>query len=371
MRIANFVKPVLKRLVRRPVKWSRSPAYARQSGARWHEVFAPAPWVGRPPRRFGPQEIDLTATLEPELPALGVLEIEGAVMHGRSGWIYSPRGHFLVDHSWYGPNVDEIAGLPSLPPRADLVPGVGLSLASEWSGQNYGHLILDSVPRLDLFLRAGLSLDQIDRVVLSRPNRPGVEALMEAVGVPRAKLLFVDDGNSLRFERLFAPSFPGVRRTYLPWAVDFLRSSFTKACAGGERRLYVSRAGCTRNARNEADVDALMRAHGFEIYNPAASTDSRRDFSEADVVVGLSGAGLADLAFCRPGARVLELIPSDHVYPYYFTLSNAAGLDYAYLVCESEKVRDKKSWGPSPSDVNVDLRQLEIALGAMLASGGR
>lgn len=345
--------------------------YARQSGSRWHEVFPPGPWVGRPPRRFGAAEINFTATLEPELPALGVLEIEGAVIHGRSGWIYSPSGQFLVDHSWYGPHVDEIAGLPSRPPRADLVPGVSLTLASEWSGQNYGHLILDSVPRLDLYLRAGLSVDQVDRVVLSKPNRPGVETLMEIVGIPKEKLLFVDDDRSFRFERLFAPSFPGVRRTYMPWAVAFLRRSFTSGCPAGERRLYVSRSGCTRNARNEAEVDALMRAHGFEIYNPAASLDSRRDFAGAEIVVGLSGAGLADLAFCCPGTRVLELIPSDHVYPYYFTLSNAAGLDYAYLVCESEKLRDLKSWGPSPSDVNVDLRQLEIALGTMLAPDAR
>jgi hypothetical protein len=96
---------------------------------------------------------------------------------------------------------------------------------------------------------------------------------------------------------------------------------------------------------------------GFEIYDPSRHLDPWLDFSQATAVIGPHGAGLTDLAFCLPGTAVLELLPSDHVYPYYCSLSQAAGLRYGYLIGQSERQRSKRAFGPSPYDFVVNERQ--------------
>jgi capsular polysaccharide biosynthesis protein len=102
--------------------------------------------------------------------------------------------------------------------------------------------------------------------------------------------------------------------------------------------------------------------YGFEIYDPTEHIESHRDFAEAAIVVGGSGSGLTGLAFCQPGTKVLELIPTDHVYPYYYTLCDAAGLEYGCLVCQSVHERGQDPWGPSSYNFNVNENEFESAL---------
>jgi capsular polysaccharide biosynthesis protein len=84
------------------------------------------------------------------------------------------------------------------------------------------------------------------------------------------------------------------------------------------------------------------------------------------VVIGASGSALADLVFCQPGTRVLELIPSDHVVSYWYTVADSGGLRYGYLVGESETHRAAGTPGPSLADFRVDEDQFRLALASTL-----
>lgn len=70
--------------------------------------------------------------------------------------------------------------------------------------------------------------------------------------------------------------------------------------------------------------------------DPADGGAVEEAFARADAVVGSHGAALANLAFCRPGTRVLELPPSAQAYPYFFTLSASGGLRYDGLIGPSD-----------------------------------
>ena len=90
------------------------------------------------------------------------------------------------------------------------------------------------------------------------------------------------------------------------------------------------------------------------------NTPSR--FAEAEVVIGAHGAALANLAFCQPGTKVFELMPSDHVFPHWYTLSAAADLNYNLIIGKSEKERQLPKFGPSPYDFFIDPIIFEKAL---------
>lgn len=108
-----------------------------------------------------------------------------------------------------------------------------------------------------------------------------------------------------------------------------------------------------------------MQEHGFEAYDVAADANPADDFAAASIVVSPHAGSLADLVFCRPGTKVLELLPTDHAAPYYYTLSLAAGLEYGCLVCRSLRERPEGLRTPSTSDFTVDIDELAAALAGM------
>ena len=121
-----------------------------------------------------------------------------------------------------------------------------------------------------------------------------------------------------------------------------------------------------RNPSNIDEVEHTLSKYDFEIFDPLASEKSHIDFNQAEIVVGGSGSNLTGLIFCQPNTKVLELISDDHVHPYYYSISDSAGLDYACLACESEVNRGPDAWGPSRHDSHVDIAELEHALSSRI-----
>ena len=105
----------------------------------------------------------------------------------------------------------------------------------------------------------------------------------------------------------------------------------------------------------------IDRAVSGPIVKPAAANPAE-DFAAAAMVVSPHGGVLADLVFCRPGTKVLELPPIDQPAPYYYTLSLAAGLEYGCLVSRSLHERPEAIRTPSTSDFTVDIDELAAAL---------
>ena len=171
----------------------------------------------------------------------------------------------------------------------------------------------------------------------------------------------------LYIEKLIAPSFPGEQRNYPKWLPPFLKAKlldFTNL-KKPTRRLFISRYGCKRNISNEKSIEDILLKYNFEIYRPTKNENPPQDFSEAKIVIGPHGAGLSDIVFCQPGAKFIELIPTDHVIPYFYTLANATGLKYGCLVCQSEGSRRENAFGSSPYNFYVDENEMEKMLSSI------
>src|SRR5690606_1867518 len=135
-------------------------------------------------------------------------------------------------------------------------------------------------------------------------------------------------------------------------------------------RLFVQRRSRSRHLRNEDELLPLMEARGFVSVDPADLPHAENVFHEADTIVGVHGAGLANLVFCRPGATVLELIPSDQAYPYYYTTAVHGGLGYDCLIgpSDSEQPRHPAATWNSRADFTVDRTAFAAALDRLLSS---
>jgi len=119
----------------------------------------------------------------------------------------------------------------------------------------------------------------------------------------------------------------------------FLRHyGITAPPPGGGRRIYISRADAAiRRVTNEAEIAELLRGHGFEVVTPGRLSFPAQAaaFHSADIVVSPHGAGLANLMFCRPNTRVLEIFASNFIDEGFLKLAKAVELHYDYFVAGS------------------------------------
>ena len=75
-------------------------------------------------------------------------------------------------------------------------------------------------------------------------------------------------------------------------------------------------------------------SRGFEEVVPSAMSlrDQASAFHAADWVVGVHGAALTNLAFCRAGTKVVEIFGWNYVNPCYRDLCAVAGLEHYGVV---------------------------------------
>jgi capsular polysaccharide biosynthesis protein len=149
-----------------------------------------------------------------------------------------------------------------------------------------------------------------------------------------------------------------------PWGLDFVRTLFgvdVRERPAGLRRIYVVRdTSDQRGVVNDADVRAALEPRGFV---PVAMEGRPLDeqaavFAAADVIVGVHGAALANLAFARPGTRVVELVGANTLNWVFSPLSWAAGLEHDVLVgVEPTPARRFWTW-QRDADQIVDVRRL-------------
>ena len=327
-------------------------------------VVEPARSLAWPtPACVGGTPLDLVDKLATASPPLGIGVVTDATVNGTNSWI-TVDGEVLSSTTWFGDAFD--AEAPPEPATSSDVHlrGVSLSLLSDFASHNYGHLLYDGLPRLDLALRAGIDLRDVDHVLCWGPAP--LMSLWTEIGVPGDRIVHVQPDVRYRCDTLTVTSFPGVRRALAPWAGEFLRERLQRPPQGSGRRLYLQRT-TTRLLRNESDLQPVLRRRGFELLDPGADGfATRAAFAAADVVVSAHGAGLADLIFCPPTARIVELIPSDHPYPYWYAAATVRGLDYRYLSCPSVDHRPAGALGPSFYDFECDPTLLGAALDILL-----
>jgi hypothetical protein len=353
-----------------PRRWANWDDYRQRFGAEWIPIV-PAMRCRYPrPKTDGALAERLWRD---DWPEMGLAVLENARVLGAEGWPVGERDTLLID---LATGLERPEYTAFLIDRCRLDPsrtGTALNLASCYARENYCHFLLDALPRLELFLRSGLSYDDVDWVLVPDFFGSSRDAFYRALGIPEAKIVRLQPRVQYRFSRLYQPSFPGRECFVAPWVAEFYQKRLLEPHSISrvrERRLYVARS--QRGLANDADVWAALRERGFERVEPLTWEDNVRAFASADVVVGPHGAGLSNVIFCPAGARVIELVPGDRPFPYFYTAACAAGADYRALLA-TPLARAGQEYRKLPSDepYAVDVAALCAAVDTALAEGAR
>ncbi len=129
------------------------------------------------------------------------------------------------------------------------------------------------------------------------------------------------------------------------------------------RRVYLRSADIAGRLVNEAELAAMLAAQGFALLDADQTSLVERIavLRHTSAVVAAQGPALAELAFCPPGAAVLELVgPANPRLPFW-SLASCAGLRYGYVVGEAV---GEAAWD---GDYSVPVAMVAYACGLMAA----
>src|SRR6266446_1789684 len=245
-------------------------------------------------------------------------------------------------------------------PKSRLLNGrIAIGVTPEASG-NYYHWLLDLVPRVLLLKHATQNFSNYDALLLNGSRANYERETLAALGVPLEKIRYVDSRD--RFQIASAVFASMDINVIAPWKVRGLRDLVSSGKPNQHRRLYLSRARtAVRRIANENEISEVLRHRNFEIVE--AENLSWREqanlFAGASVIVAPHGAALANIVFCKPGTRVVEISTCAGYGDWYWQLAAVAGLSYEVL----EAQRSESFSGPyENADMIVSRENVERLL---------
>ena len=236
-------------------------------------------------------------------------------------WSRDPRWWHLIAF----PSVTSIAAARTGARRRRRF-GAVISLRFYWE-TNYFHLLNDILPRLHMARQFGVPPDVPVVVGSKLAEKPYFREICQG-GTLDGRPVIEQDDDFIEFESgyFFRPpsDYDGVA-----FVATLLGAP---AHPSGARRLFVNRrAGSRRSVINFEELRPALEEFGFDVVDTEgwSLADQVALFSSAEHVVGIHGAGLANMIF-RRGARcsVLEIFPPDEALGFYAQLCCRLGFAY-------------------------------------------
>jgi hypothetical protein len=305
------------------------------------------------------------------VPERGMVKIPNARMRGQVGLVILPNGEFVgelvalttdgrqsmlrAERSYYEP-------LPTKPihKKGNFYPVLGLGVT------NYYHFSHDIIMRL-LGIADRLPPDT-QFLVPKRMTTFQLETLA-LVGLDgRPQVPFPTD-ESWELENLYVVTPVSKTQIDSPEPLSRYRKVAMERHGIREseptKRLFVTRRDDRHwRATNEEEVESYLSTCGFETVSPVKMSfcEQIEIFSQAAVIVG-TGAGMTNMVFCPPGAKVLQFQEPRHVIHSFWTMAAALGFDYHYFFCDVIE-----NPGQATVDIHVPLEKLEASLARMMGS---
>jgi capsular polysaccharide biosynthesis protein len=242
------------------------------------------------------------------------------------------------------------------------IKGTSVVLASD-SSSIYFHWMLQVLPRIKLLNEYKIDWSNIKKIIL--PEKLGAKFHTQALNyfkIPKEKILRIKPNSVVECENLIIPSIPVKNIFFSKWVYDFLKENFLKKEKKHHEKIYISRKKASgRKVSNEGEVFKFLKNKGFnkiciEDYDIFTQADI---FNSAKEIVCPHGSCLANLTFCEPKTKTLELFSPNYVTPLYWSMSNDLDLDYSYLIGEGNRPPEGEDPHLGKENITIDIKELE------------
>ena len=315
-----------------------------------------------------------------------IVEDGGTVRTAEGLVVYEASAHPASDFvsgqfmTVFGSRAHPEAVLLQVRPESSTVIPEGILLAGR-NDFNWFHWLVEYLPRV--LMAEGVIAPDVPVLVTARTPPTGREALALVSNRP---VIEVDYEVAQRVSTLhvLAPPVQVLDTTGVPWidglslnesALRLLQAALTtQRPERPTRRIFLERNSRHRGLANEHELAEIAALAGLERVDPGSLTfaDQLELFTSAELLVGASGAVMANYLTMSPGSRILALSSDglrDFVLPA--ALAAVAGASFTYLTGEPtrtlEDAPDLNQW-LIQSDFTVDAALFRTALAQQIAA---
>ena len=248
------------------------------------------------------------------------------------------------------------------------VRGNVISLLTGGAGKNnYFHWLFDVLPRLGLYKKL-FKIQDIDYFLIPDSSYSYQRESLKLLEIEKQKVLLSNEFRHIKFEKLFLTSHPYVFNndptfsiTNIPkWIIDWLRQNFLSKVKGQQfesKKIFIGRKGISQTGRsiiNNEEVMSFFKNKNYEIIflEDMNFLEQINLFNNSKEIAGLHGAGFANIIFCKPNTKVLEIKPK-FAGKAIENLSKTSKLNFECLEINPEN-SEKNQQG----HIKVDINQL-------------
>ena len=231
---------------------------------------------------------------------------------------------------------------------------------------NYCHWLRDHISRF--FWLKKLDIDFSEYTLIATNGTAGFcESTRESLicgGFNFKEWLFTVDFRHFYADEIIVPPYVNVELKGGIFDIEeilFLRKFWLKptiSIVETYDKIYLSRRNATRRyTPAQAELAERLADYGVkEVFLENMTVfEQATMLNNATLIIGLHGAALTNLIFCKPGVTVIEIFGADQMVSHFWSIAEKLGLNY-YAYCDDEfKGSNPYPWRHmAPTYMNVD-----------------
>ena len=238
---------------------------------------------------------------------------------------------------------------------------------------NYWHWMFDVLPRIKI-LSKKITFDEKDYFLFPNLEKKFQQETIDFFKIPNSKRLSSLKNRHLSCEKIICTDHPYVIKNNATdeiqnvpmWIIRWLQETFLKETEINQnedlpKKIYIDRSDATSNLSmmrkiiNDNEIKSQLDKIGFKIIKLSnlSFVKQVKIFQNADIIIGLHGGGFANLVFCKPGTKIIELKPSG-AGMMYENLAKKCSLNYYSIAKVPEKFNQNNQHGY----ISVDFKEI-------------
>jgi len=229
-----------------------------------------------------------------------------------------------------------------------------LSIVSGGAGKhNYGHWLVDVLSRILIFKKV-YSLNIIDFVYVPNYKLKFQKETLALLGIKKSKIIDSEEYKYIKGHKIYATDHPISHdfNKISPFIAREIKDNLFKKININHnnekiyKKIFIERdyskfnlEGDLKKYRDERilinsdEIAFFLKKKGFQIIqlkNMTFATQSNL-FNRAEIVIGMFGAEMTNLLFCKPKTKIIEIKNRSHSLPDFVNISKACKLKHIQI----------------------------------------
>ena len=226
--------------------------------------------------------------------------------------------------------------------------GTVLNLAQGSSGNNYFHFFFDIIPKIYLLKKN--TKNKINFYYVSAPQKWQIK-IFKILGILENKLINSKNNPHIYADEIISLDHPWYRKGNFQYEVKkipkwivqinrriFLNKNKKFKCP---KKIFLDRSTSKFNhcqISNPLKLIKWLKNKKVGIYKPEKLPIKKQIylFNKASIIIGAHGAAFTNIMFCKPGTKIIEIIPRDHPSKKCQRISSILKLKYIRIITKKD-----------------------------------